>query len=328
MEPKDVTAYGCDYSAREFSPKQIDGYPGVPIKWLARYIGYPGNPKCISAYPGAYKAHTEAGRPVVLYHQIGYRDFEGGYGSGRTQAQAALADARSKAVGWDGETPIIACFDRRMPAFARGGVTYRAIPLDEVRNYVAGFRSVLGHGTSGFYGFEDTMVHAIVEDWARFTMQCGARSAHVKGISAWQENNEQPLLLGTQTDRLELYIPISDIGGDDEMGLREEIAAAAKDINHPLGEDLRKILTQYQMPKVGGEPDSEGKPAMTSIHIETQWAAQNAKDTQKEIKELKESGIPQPLTISDADVDRIARRMVAIQNEQARDGDPNTGPVS
>lgn len=223
MQPKDVTAYGCDYSAREFAPDDLRHYPGVRIDWLARYIGYPRNPKCISAYPNAYRRHRDAGRPVVLYHQIGYRDFEGGYESGVAQAKVALADA--KAQGWDGETPILACFDRRMPAFTRGGVYYRAIWLDEVREYVRGFVSVIGWENSGFYGFEDTMKSCVEENWVRFRMQCGARSAHIPGIQAWQENNEQPSLLGTQTDRLELYIALSEIGGED-MALSPEVQAA------------------------------------------------------------------------------------------------------
>ncbi len=106
MQPSDTEAYGCDYSAREYTPEQMDQYPDVRIEWLARYIGYPANAKCISHYPGAYRAHTKAGRPVALYHQIGYRDFQGGYASGVAQAQTALSDAKSQ--GWDGETPIIA----------------------------------------------------------------------------------------------------------------------------------------------------------------------------------------------------------------------------
>jgi hypothetical protein len=221
MRPDQVTAYGCDYSAREFTPSELDRYPGVRISWLARYIGYPGNRKCISAYPGAYRAHRDSGRPVVLYHQVEYRDFTGGREAGRTHAQIAVTDARSKAVGWDGETPILACFDRRMPAFSRNGVFYPAIPLDVVRDYMRGFVSVLGHDTAGFYGFEDTMRPCVDEDWVRFRMQCGARSAHVPGISSWQENNEQPLLLGTATDRLELYIPLAQLQGGDDVGVVE-----------------------------------------------------------------------------------------------------------
>jgi hypothetical protein len=222
MRPDDVTAYGCDYSAREFTPDEINRYPGVWISWLARYIGYPGNRKCISAYPGAYQRHTNSGRPVVLFHQVAYRDFEGGYASGRAHAQIALADARSKAVGWDGETPILAVFDRRMPEKRENGaLIYRAIPLNEVRDYMRGFVSVLGYETAGFYGFEDTMRPCVDEDWVRFRMQCGARSAHIPGISSWQENNEQPLLLGTQTDRLELYVPLDQLKGGDDVGVVE-----------------------------------------------------------------------------------------------------------
>lgn len=235
MQAKDVTAYGCDYSAREFTPDDLDHYPGVRIEWLARYIGYPNNPKCISAYPNAYRRHRDAGRPVVLYHQIGYRDFEGGYESGRAQAAVALADAKRQ--GWDGETPILACFDRRMAAFTRGGVYYRAIPLNEVREYVRGFVSVIGWEHAGFYGFEDTMKPCVEENWVRFRMQCGARSAHIPGIQAWQENNEQPYLLGTQTDRLELYISKSELGGEEV----QEMGFSHQQVNLPATETISDV---------------------------------------------------------------------------------------
>jgi hypothetical protein len=231
MQPKDVKAYGADYSGREFTPAEINRYPGVWLDFLFRYIGYPGNRKCISHYPGAYRAHVDSGRPVGLYHQIGYRDFTDGESAGRAHARTALNDAQSKAVGWDGESPIVACFDRRMPAFTRDGVFYPAISLQTVRAYMRGFTSVAG-SVSGFYGFEDTMRPAIDEDWANFTMQCGARSAHIPGITAWQENNEQPLLFGTSTDRLELYRRIDEVFGDtvlsDQDVDRVAAAAAAK----------------------------------------------------------------------------------------------------
>lgn len=247
MRPEDVKAFGADYSAAEFTPEQLDHYPEVKISWLARYIGYPSNRKCISYYPGAYLAHTRAGRPVALYHQVAYRDFEGGAASGRAHAQIALEDARSSRVGWDGESPIIACFDRRMASFTRQGTTYRAILLDEVRDYVAGFRSVAGSVT-GFYGFEDTMGPAVQEGWASFYMQCGARSAHIPGITAWQENNVQPTLLGIGTDRLELYRTLPGVFGGYDVGIEATDLIEGTDPTKGWTEDGKPVYTEKQTP--------------------------------------------------------------------------------
>lgn len=205
MQRSDAVLLGRDYSAREFSPQELDQYQRqfpneAPVQALGRYIGYPTNPKCISHYPGAYKAHWEAGRPVFLFHQIGYTDMGGGYDAGRYHAQVAVSDARSIRVGWNGESPIVACMDRY---YVKQG--YATLTREQLRSYMEGFRSVLGWELSGFYGFYDSMRHCIEENWANFTIQCGARSDHVPGIHAWQENNYQPKILGTATDILEIY---------------------------------------------------------------------------------------------------------------------------
>lgn len=329
MQPSDVTAYGCDYSEREFTPSQLDAYPGVRIEWLARYVGYPGNVKCISHYPGAYRAHRDAGRPVVLYHQVGYRDFEGGYASGRAHAQTALDDARSDAVGWDGETPIVACFDRRMPAFTRNGVYYRAIWLDEVRDYAQGFTSVLGYHDAGFYGFDDAMGPCVAEDWVRFRLQCGARSSHVPGISAWQENNEQPVLLGTQTDRLELYVTLADLGGDtvSEADVRNGLAgwnkydlAPGTDQRELLQDLVTSALIPINDPETGDREDQLG-----SVVGAIDRRLVRVEDV---VGELKTSGVPVKLTLSPEDQAAIVRGVLDGLDARARDGDPTTGPVT
>src|SRR5688572_3620937 len=117
MQPRDVTMYGRDYSAREFTDAEFRRYirenpSEKPVSFLGRYIGYPNNPKCISHYPGMYQHHLQAGRPSFFFHQIGYTDMEGGYARGREHAQVALADARSDRVRWGGESHIVACMDR------------------------------------------------------------------------------------------------------------------------------------------------------------------------------------------------------------------------
>ena len=46
--------FGADYSTRELSPAELDRFTEYDIRFLIRYIGWPGNPKCISHYPGTY----------------------------------------------------------------------------------------------------------------------------------------------------------------------------------------------------------------------------------------------------------------------------------
>lgn len=205
MQRSDAVLLGRDYSAREFSPQELDQYEKdfpneAPVQALGRYAGYPDNPKCISHYPGAYKAHWNSGRPVFLFHQIGYTDMAGGYNAGRAHAQTILADAQSDRIGWNGESPFVACMDRYYVK-----KDYATLTREQLREYMKGFVSVVGYELSGFYGFYDSMAHCVEENWAKFRVQCGAREHHVAGISAWQENNYQPKILGTQTDILEFY---------------------------------------------------------------------------------------------------------------------------
>lgn len=253
MQPSDVTMYGRDYSAREFTDADFLRYmrenPNErPVDFLGRYIGYPTNPKCISAYPGMYQHHLNAGRPSFLFHQIGYTDMEGGYERGRAHGFTALNDARSPAVGWDGESHIVACMDR---FYIKQG--YRTLTAADLREYMRGFRSVLGDRT-GFYGFYDSMAAAVQEGWAEFFVQCGARSAHVSGIHAWQENNYQPRIFGTPTDILELYCdPEFAFGGD---------MSYSHDRDY---DEMAKTLTRWNIfssrPK-GGQPSHEDGPTM------------------------------------------------------------------
>lgn len=274
MQPSDVTMYGRDYSAREFSDHEFRQYmaafPGEKrVDFLGRYIGYPTNRKCVSHYPGMYRHHLDHGRPSFLFHQIGYTDMAGGFDGGRAHAQIALADARSSRVGWDGESHIIACMDR---FYAKAG--YATLTRAQLREYMSGFRSVLGDRT-GFYGFFDSMAHAVAEDWASFYVQCGARSAHVSGIHAWQENNYQPRILDTLTDILELYCdPTYAFGGStvSKQDVFDAWSDMAENPEHPAAEHARQVLTQYKMPKV--VPDG-ADPETTTIHDETRWASEN-----------------------------------------------------
>lgn len=261
MQPSDVTMYGRDYSAREFSDQEFrlymrDNPRERPVNFLGRYIGYPGNRKCISAYPGMYQHHLQAGRPSFLFHQIGYTDMEGGFNAGRSDAQTAKADAESARVGWRGESHIVACMDR---FYAKQG--YRTLTAGDLREYMRGFRSVLGD-RAGFYGFFDSMRDAINERWASFYVQCGARSAHIPGIHAWQENNYQPLVFGTATDILELYCHPSYAFGDAPVTDEEirKIAQMAADLTYD------KIMnTKINRSYDPGQPPQEGQTQLSWV---------------------------------------------------------------
>lgn len=209
------TAFGLDYSARELSPREIDEYnranPHQPISFLIRYIGYPTNKKCISRYPGALRAHEESGRKVLLVHQVAYQDFAGGYNAGVAHARLSVADAERS--GWKWDRPIFAALDRYMAAHdpARG---IFPISLQTCREYVAGFRSVLGD-LAGLYGFYDVLGPAVREQWVKWFWQCGAESALVPGVQIYQWNNGRVYPGGLECDLNKSYVDIDSLGGDD-----------------------------------------------------------------------------------------------------------------
>ena len=96
--------YGADYSAKELSPAQLHSYTRYDLRFLIRYIGYPDNTKCISHYPGAYRAHVQAGRLVLLVHEYEPSDPAGGRSNGERMAELALRDAES--IGYPDTLPI------------------------------------------------------------------------------------------------------------------------------------------------------------------------------------------------------------------------------
>lgn len=217
-----VTAFGADYSARELSPREINAYnaanPGQPIKFLIRYIGYPTNGKCISAYPGALAAHEANGTLVLLVHQIGYLDFHGGYAAGQQHAQIALADARRQ--GYPENRPIFFAFDRWLAGNPSKGIP--ALPIAKVWEYLAGAQRVLGGERVGLYGFYDVIHPAIREGRVRWTWLCGAESGVVDGVHFYQWNNGRIYPGGMDTDLNKSYVDLSIFGGDDMSAKAEE----------------------------------------------------------------------------------------------------------
>ena len=206
-----VTAYGLDYSARELKPAEIDEYnrknPYQRITFLVRYIGYPGNRKCISAYPGALRAHEDAGRRVLLVHQVGYLDFHGGYESGRAHANIALADARRVGYPDEPDRPIFFAFDRWLSGNPAKGIP--ALPIATVWQYLEGAKSVLGD-RAGLYGFHDVIHPAIRERRVRWTWLCGAESGVIDGVSIYQWNNGRVYPGGLECDLNKAYVDLSE----------------------------------------------------------------------------------------------------------------------
>lgn len=156
--------YGADYSAREFSPQELNGFSQYNIKFLMRYIGYPSNPKCISHYPGAFAAHEAAGRTVLLAIENQVYDPRGGFLAGVAMANLALQDARS--IGYPEDRPIFFCSDAWLSS--------NGISVATAMAYLDGAASVLGEGRVGAYGFRDFVVPARQGNHARYIWLCGA----------------------------------------------------------------------------------------------------------------------------------------------------------
>lgn len=159
----DVT-YGADYSAGELSPAELDRYTTYDLRFLFRYIGWPDNPKCISHYPGAYRALAGGGRTVLLVIEEGTSDPAGGHDAGVAMAQRARDDAAS--VGYPDGLPIFFCSD--------GWLSLDGIPVDTAMSYLDGAASVLGRSRIGAYGFRDFIQAAKAGGHAEWLWLCGS----------------------------------------------------------------------------------------------------------------------------------------------------------
>ena len=159
----DVT-YGADYSAGELSPAELDRFTTYDLRFLFRYIGWPDNPKCISHYPGAYRALADSGRMVLLVVEEGKTDPAGGRDAGVTMAQRARDNAAS--VGYPDSLPIFFCSD--------GWLSLDGIPVDTAMAYLDGAASVLGKNRVGAYGFRDFIQAAKAGGHAEWLWLCGS----------------------------------------------------------------------------------------------------------------------------------------------------------
>lgn len=96
-----------------------------------------------------------------------------------------------------------------------------------------------------------------------------------------------------------------------------------------LKDDFAKVT--HAPPESGAEDGEyvDAADAVLGAACGHAWSAHVlAKEIADDVAELKVSGVPVDVKLSDEDVDRIARRFLALQDQAARDGDSNTGPVS
>lgn len=177
--------YGTDYSERELSPSELDHFHQYNIRFLIRYIGWPGNPKCISHYPGAYQKHVNAGRLVLLVNENGNADQGTGYQGGAADAKRALSDARS--IGYPEHLPIFFSAD--------GWLDAEHIHLPTAMSYLDGAASIMGRPRTGAYGFRDFITNAKAGGHARWLWLAGSAPTDHEVAQGWphfyQWNNGQ-----------------------------------------------------------------------------------------------------------------------------------------
>ena len=192
--------YGTDYSKRELSPSELDNFHKYNIRFLIRYIGFPGNPKCISHYPGAYKKHVDAGRTVLLVHEIGTTDTRAGYAGGVAAAKRALGDARS--IGYPEQLPIFFSAD--------GWLADAHIPVATAMSYLDGAASVMTRPRTGAYGFRDFIKAAKAGGHARWLWLAGAAPTDAEVAQGWPhfyQYNNGHITFGDMTADLDWAYP-------------------------------------------------------------------------------------------------------------------------
>lgn len=204
-----MVQYGLDYSTGEPTPEQV-GACRYPISFLIRYIGYPGNRKCISHYPGAYVKHVAAGRTVLLVAENTTRDAAGGFPAGVAMARTAFADA--KTIGYPDSLPIFFCVDGWLPTL---GFT-----AAQAMAFFTGAASVIGAGRVGVYGFRDTIKAAKAQGIGVYRWLAGSPPTDAEVASGlthfYQYNGGFELVGGIQCDLNWAYVDVKAIGATRE----------------------------------------------------------------------------------------------------------------
>jgi Domain of unknown function (DUF1906) len=167
------------------APKWADysaGYPGgaalvaAGFVGIIAYVGLGSGPKLITA--ADYQDAIAHGLRVLLVAELDIRDAEGGYPAGVTNAQKALADARSKGIP-DSVGIAATCDEHLTPA-----------QISTCVDYVRGFRDVLGQARTGAYGFAEFVDAVHSQGYAGWWWKSGAAptASESQWVTFWQQN--------------------------------------------------------------------------------------------------------------------------------------------
>lgn len=184
----------ADYSA---------GYPAgaalvaAGFTGIIGYIGLGSGPKLITG--AVYRDAIAHGLRVLLCAELSVHDAEGGYPAGVTNAQKALADARSKGI--PDSVGIAAVCDEHLTN----------AQISTCVDYVRGFRDVLGART-GAYGFAEFVDAVHAQGYASWWWKCGAAptTAEAAWITFWQQNTGSIVVNKIAVDIDVQYNPVGD----------------------------------------------------------------------------------------------------------------------
>lgn len=162
-----------DYSA---------GYPGgsalsgAGFTGVIRYVGVGRPDKRITAEE--YHDLKSHGVAVLLVAELGTRDAEGGYQAGMDNARTALADARR--LGIPDDVGIAAAADEHLTPGQ----------IAAAKDYVRGFRDVLGLNRTGAYGFSEFLNAVRAAGLATWYWKCGSAPTPSEStwVHFWQRN--------------------------------------------------------------------------------------------------------------------------------------------
>jgi hypothetical protein len=196
-----MATWWIDYSSKKISAAKILGTPvgpdGEHASGVIRYIDAPNLLDTKHTSTTEYHDQLAAGLGIAMYFEVGKNDPMGGFARGQEYARRALAGADH--LGFPGV--VFFCADRW---FTSPG--FPTITPALWRSYLDGAVSVLGRARTGAYGFADAIDAAAGH--VDYFVQCGRRSDVRDFVHGWQDNNVQPSVDGTPTDRVLIRHPI------------------------------------------------------------------------------------------------------------------------
>lgn len=288
------------------------GFPGARHLKAAgfggavRYIGSPGNIKCTTAEELADFTREDLGMALVFEQTAG--QWRGGYEQGRRDALAARHHA--SAVGFPLHRPIYFAIDQDV------------VTEDEFKAmdaYADGWASVLGHELCGPYGEYD-VVRRCWDRGFRWAWQCRAWS----GVPTPRMFDERHLFqrVGTVTVN-GIPCDINDVnkadwgqhtgGTDVELSTRVPIYPAPERWGEGVTDVEYGTLLRWSESQLGlvGERVTAQQEELAAVRSEL--AAARA-----EIAELKTSGVPVDVKLSETDRAALASQMADLLAERLK----------